>query len=433
MRNVLKGLAIATLLTSPALVHAETVVIACGPKGDEFEQCEKGAKAWARKTGHEVRLVSGPRNTTEQLTLFQEQLKQQRLNADSPKIDVYRIDVTWPGLLAEHFIDLKPYVSEEVLQQHFPAIVRNNTVGGKLVAMPWFIDAGLLYYRKDLLEKHGQKPPTTWQELATVAKTVQEAEHKLGNKELWGFVFQAKEDEMLTCNALEWIGSFGGGTIVDEDGKVTINEPEAVEALKMAASWIETISPKAVLNYEEEDALRDFRSGKAVFMRNWTKEWVNANAKGSKVKGKVTSKGEVAVMALPKGGQDGQSIGTLGGWQLAVSRYSKHPEIAADLVKYLTSPEEQERRAIKATFSPTVMALYQDPEVLKANPFYKSLLETFTTAVARPSHVTGPHYISVSTEFFNTVHAVLSKSGKPEDKLKDLQKTLEGMSNKDKW
>jgi trehalose/maltose transport system substrate-binding protein len=433
MRNVLKALALATVLTSPALVHAETVTIACGPKGDEFEQCEKGAKAWERRTGHEVRLVSGLRNTTEQLTRFQEQLNQQQLNADSPRIDVYRIDVTWPGLLAEHFIDLKPYVSEEVLKQHFPAIVQNNTVGGKLVAMPWFIDAGLLYYREDLLKKHGQTPPTTWQELAKVAKTVQEAERKAGNSKMWGFVFQAKKDEMLTCNALEWIGSFGGGTIVDEDGKVTINEPEAVEALKMAASWIRYISPEAVLDYEEEDAFADFRSGNAVFMRNWAKEWVKTNARGSKVKGKMARKGKVKVMALPKGGEDGKSTGTLGGWQLAVSRYSKHPEIAADLVKYLTSSEEQKRRAIEATFSPTVMALYEDPEVLKANPFYASLLETFTTAVARPSHVTGPHYISVSTEFFNAVHAVLSDSGRPEDKLKDLQKTLESMSDKGKW
>jgi trehalose/maltose transport system substrate-binding protein len=426
MRTVLKGLAIATILISPALVHAEKVVIACGPV-NELKQCKKGAEAWERKTGHEVELVSGPMNTSEQFNFVQEQLK-----ASSPDIDVYRVDVTWPGQLAEHFIDLKPYVSEEVLKQHFPAIVRNNTVGGRLVAMPWFIDAGLLYYRKDLLKKYGKAPPTTWQELADVARTVQDAERKAGNGKMWGFVFEAQKDEMLTCNALEWIGSFGGGPIVEEDGRVTIHNTKAAEALEMAASWINQISPPGVLQYEEDDALRDFLEGNAVFMRNWAKEWVNTKAKGSTEKGKAAMKGK-EVMALPRGGPDGKSIGTLGGWQLAVSKHSKHPEIAADLVKYLTSPEEQKRRAIEATFSPTVMALYKDPEVLKANPFYAGLLETFTNAVARPSQVAGRRYKLVSAEFSNAVHAVLSGAGKPEEKLKDLQKTLERMSNEGNW
>lgn len=439
MRNVLKGLAIATVLTSPALVHAEkvTVTIACGPEDDdEFEQCKKGAENWAKKTRNQVEFAPVPTDRSKQFTTFEQQLSAKR-----PDVDVYRVDVVWPGLLAAHFIDLKLYVSEEVLKQHFPAIVQNNTVGGKLVAMPWFADAGLLFYRKDLLKKHGQKPPTTWQELEEVARKVQQAEHKAGNGKMWGFVFEAKKGEMLTCNALEWIDSFGGGTIVGEDGKVTINNPQAVEALTTAARWIGDISPREVLEYDEKKALHFFLSGNAVFMRNWPEAWAQAKGKGSKVKCEVKGKCEVAVIALPKGGgEKAKSTGTLGGWHLAVSRYSKHPEIAADLVKYLTSPEEQKRRAIQAAHNPSVMALYKDPEVLNANPFYASLLETFTNAVARPSQVTGSKYNSVSSAFIHAVHDVLSASGTPEekvdkvkDKLKDLQKTLERMSNEGKW
>ncbi|WP_257458246.1 ABC transporter substrate-binding protein [Archangium lipolyticum] len=422
MRNVLKGLAVATAVVVPTLAVAETVAISCGTVGQEFEQCKLGAEAWAKKSGHQVKLVSGPTDASEQLTMFQQQL-----SAGASDIDVYRVDVVWPGLLGAHFIDLKPYVSEDVLKQHFPAIVENNTVGGKLVAMPWFTDAGLLYYRKDLLEKHKQKPPTTWQELAEVAKTVQDAERKAGNDKMQGFVFQAKAAETLTCNALEWIDSFRGGTIISDDGKVTINNPKAVEALKTAASWIGTISPQGVLNYEEEGARGVFQSGNAVFMRNWPYAWALANAPDSPVKGKV------AVMALPKGGTDGKSTGTLGGWQLAVSKYSKNPAVAADLVKYLTSAEEQKRRAIVASFNPTIASLYKDEEVLKVNPFYTSLLETFTNAVARPSKVTGAKYSRVSAEFRNAVHAVLSKTGKPEDKLKALQKKLESLGRGGKW
>ena len=258
MRTVLKAVAMVMILTGPALVHAERVVIACGPE-NELEQCKKGAEAWARKTGHEVEVrptgekkegESLPMDTSEQLKFVKKQFR------DNPdEIDVYRVDVTWPGLLAEYFIDLKPYVSEEVLKQHFPAIVQNNTVGGRLVAMPWFIDAGLLYYRKDLLKKHHQSVPTTWEKLAEVAKTVQDAEHEAGNPQMWGFVFEAKKGEMLTCNALEWISSFGGGTLIDESGKVTINgsknDSRAVEALKMATSWInKKISPPDLLQYD---------------------------------------------------------------------------------------------------------------------------------------------------------------------------------------
>jgi trehalose/maltose transport system substrate-binding protein len=390
--------------------------------GKEFELCKQGAEAWAKKTGNEVKLVSGSTDASEQLTMFQQQL-----STGASDIDVYRVDVVWPGLLGAHLIDLKPYVSEAVLKQHFPAIVENNTVGGKLVAMPWFIDAGLLYYRKDLLEKHGQKPPTTWQELATVAKTVQDAERKAGNAKMVGFVFQAKAAETLTCNALEWIDSFGGGSIVDENGKVTIDNPKAVEALKTAASWIGTIAPQGVLNYEEEGARGVFQSGNAVFMRNWPYAWSLANAPDSPIKGKV------GVVALPKGGADGKSTGTLGGWNLAVSKYSKHPQLAADLVKYLTSMEEQKRRAIVGSFNPTIVSLYQDKEVLAANPFFGTLLDTFTNAVARPAKVTGAKYSRVSSDFRNAVHAVLSGSGKPEAKLKDLSNKLGRMNKEGKW
>ncbi|MCY1078813.1 ABC transporter substrate-binding protein [Archangium lansingense] len=428
MRNVLKGLAIATILASPALVHAETITIACGPEDDELKQCRKGAKDWAKKTGNQVEFAPVPLKRKDQFTAFKQQLSEKR-----PDVDVYRVDVVWPGMLAAHFIDLKLYVSDEVLNQHFPAIVQNNTVGGKLVAMPWFADAGLLFYRKDLLKKYGQNPPTTWQELEEVARKLQQAERKAGNGKMWGFVFAAKADEILTCTALEWIDSFGGGTIVGEDGKVTINNKKAVEALTTAAGWINDISPPEVRDYEEKDALDFFLSGNAVFMRNWPEAWAKAKARGGKLKCEVKGKCEVAVMALPKGGKDGKSTGTLGGWHLAVSRYSKHPEIAADLVKYLTSPEEQKRRAIKAAHNPSVMALYKDPKVLNANPFYPSLLETFTNPVARPWQVTGRQYDLMSSEFFNAVHAVLSGSGTPEDKLKGLQKTLERMSNEGKW
>jgi trehalose/maltose transport system substrate-binding protein len=225
--------------------------------------------------------------------------------------------------------------------------VQNNTVDGKLVALPWFTDAGILYYRKDLLDKYKQKVPDTWQELATVAKTVMDGEKKAGNTKLVGFVFQAKAAESLTCNALEWMDSFGGGTVVDENGKVTVNNPKAVEAINFFAGLVGSVAPKGVLNYSEEESRGVFQSGQAVFMRNWPYAWALANAKDSPVKDKV------GVAVLPKGGPDGKHSGTLGGWQLSVSQYSENQEAAIALAKYLTSAEEQKRRALVASFNPT--------------------------------------------------------------------------------
>lgn len=415
----LAGLALAP---APAAAQGATVSVACGSVGAEFDLCKTGAEAWAKKTGNQVRVVNVPKDSNEQLALFQ-----QLLSSRSSEIDVIRIDVVWPGLLAQHLVDLGKEVPKEVVDRHFPAIVQANTVDGRLVALPAFTDAGVLYYRRDLLEKHGRKPPTTWQELTETARLVQEAERKAGNPRLWGFVFQGRAYEGLTCNALEWVDSFGGGTFVDASGKPTADHPKVIEALRLAGSWVKSIAPEGVLNYAEEEARGAFQSGQAVFMRNWPYAWALSQSEDSPVKGKV------GVVALPKGGADGKHTGTLGGWQWAVSRYSKNTKAAVDLAVWLTSPEEQKRAALENSLNPTLPALYEDPEILKANPFIGDLLPTFRSAVARPSRATGAKYNQVSAAIWNAAHDVLSGKAKPEDAAKRLQRNLERLGRGGKW
>ena len=132
------------------------------------------------------------------------------------------IDVVWPGVIKDHLVDLKKY-SKGAEDKHFPAIIANNTVDGKLLGMPFFTDAGLLFYRKDLMDKYGLKAPETWADLEAAAKKVIEGGRKAGAADFQGFVFQAKAYEGLTCDALEWVASFGGGEIIDKTGAVTIN------------------------------------------------------------------------------------------------------------------------------------------------------------------------------------------------------------------
>jgi trehalose/maltose transport system substrate-binding protein len=398
------------------------VTVTCGSVAKDQETCKAGADAWAKKTGNRAKVVTLPTSSTDQLALVQ-----QHLGAGTSDIDVFNIDVVWPGTIASFLIDLKEY-SNGAEKEHFPAIVANNTIDGKLVAMPWFTDAGILYYRKDLLEKYKEKVPTTWQELTATAKKIQEGERKAGNKDIWGYVFQGKAYEGLTCNALEWIASFGGGSIIDPDGKITIDNPDAAAALDLAASWINTISPPGVLSYEEEDARGVFQSGKAVFMRNWPYAYKNAQEDTSPIKDKV------GIAALPKGaGANARSAAALGGWNLGVSKLSKHPKEAASLALYLTGPEEQKRRAIVGGFQPTIMSVYQDKEVLAANPMFAALSDAFKNAVPRPSTVTKDKYNKASTEFWNAVHSVLEKKAKAKDSLAELKGKLDQISRGGKW
>jgi trehalose/maltose transport system substrate-binding protein len=407
---------LASSLAGAPVVSAETISISCGAVGAELQLCQEGADAWAKKTGHEVKVISTPNSSTERLALYQ-----QLLAAGASDIDVFQIDIIWPGILSSHFIDLKKH-SNGAEGDHFPAIIQNNTVNDQLVAMPWFTDAGVLYYRKDLLEKHGEQPPITWEAMAATAQKIQDAERAGGNDKMWGFVWQGKAYEGLTCNALEWITSHNGGTVVDDKGKITVNNEGAIAAIDKAGSWVKGISPEGVLNYAEEEARGVFQSGNAVFMRNWPYAWALAQGPDSTIKDKV------GVVALPKGGDNGRHAATLGGWNLAVSRYSENPEIAADLVMHLTSAEEQKRRAIQGSFNPTIGSLYKDQEVLDANPFFGDLYETFVSAVPRPSTPTGAKYNQVSNEFWNAVHEVLSGKTDAKTSIAQLESRLKRMS-----
>lgn len=400
---------------------AASISISCGAVGQELELCKQGAEAWAKKTGNTVTLVSTPKSTTERLALYQ-----QLLAAGASDIDVFQIDVIWPGILAQHFIDLKK-AAGSALNAHFPAIIKNNTVAGKLVAMPWFTDAGLLYYRKDLLRKYRADVPETWQALTATARKIQDAERKAGNDKMWGFVWQGRAYEGLTCNALEWVASHGGGTIVDPSGRVTINNAGAIAALDTAAGWVGTITPKGVLNYTEEEARGIFQSGNAVFMRNWPYAWALANGAGSPVKDKV------GVAALPKGGPNGRHTAALGGYQLAVSRYSRNQDAATDLVLYLTGGAEQKRRAIEGAFLPTIAGLYKDPAVLAAQPFFGSLYDTFVNAVPRASSTTGTKYNQVSNAFFNAAYDVLAGKSDAASSVRRLEAKLRRLSRGGKW
>jgi len=212
------------------------------------------------------------------------------------------------------------------------------------------------------------------------------------------------------------VKSYGGGQIVEADGTISVDNPKAVAALEEAKSWIDTISPPGVLAYMEDESRGVWQTGNAVFMRNWPYAYSLGNSEDSKVKGLFD------VTTLPDGG--GGSAATLGGRSLAVSKYSKHQKEAIELVKWLASSEMQKLSAIESAHLPTIMALYDDPDIAKAQPVIPRWKHVVLNAVARPATVTKLKYNEVSSDFWSAVHNTLAGDGTAAGNLAALKAKL---------
>ena len=418
MTSFFKATVAATALALGAsAVSAAEITYVSGAVGNAVEDFKKIVAPWEAKTGHTVTLVPMPASTTDQFGQYRLWLA-----AGNGDIDLYQTDVIWAPQLANHFVDLSNKAGE-LMKSHFPSIVESQTVDGKLVALPLFTDAPALYYRKDLLEKHGASVPKTWEELTATAKAVQDAERAAGNNDIWGFVWQGNAYEGLTCDALEWVKSSGGGQIVEPDGTISINNEKAAAALELAATWPGSISPEGVLAYQEEEARGVWQTGNAVFMRNWPYAYGLGNSDDSAVKGLF------GVTTLPTGQGHDTSAATLGGWNVAVSKYSDNQEAAIDLAMYLAGHEAQKTRSIIASNLPTIVSLYEDADIAREQPIIPQWKDVFLQAVPRPSAPTREKYNEVSTLFFSAVHSVISGNAKAADALADLEDDLDDLLN----
>jgi trehalose/maltose transport system substrate-binding protein len=413
-RGVALGATLATLWATTA--GAVNVNFVAGSTGSDLAVMQELFKPWEEQTGNTVTIVPMPSSTTDQFAQYRLWLA-----AGNADVDVYMTDVIWAPQLADSFLDLTE-AAKDVIPEHFPSIIESQTVDGKLVAMPFFTDAPALYYRKDLLDKHGVAVPKTWEEMTAAAQQVMEAERAEGAADLWGYVWQGAAYEGLTCNALEWIASNGGGHIIDADGTISIFNDNAVAALEMAKGWVGTISPPGVLSYMEEESRGVWQTGNAVFMRNWPYAYALGNSEDSPIKGTFD------VAPLPAGaGPDGTSAATLGGWNLAVSKFSPNPEAAISLALYMGSAEYQKQFAIITAHLPTIQSLYDDAEIAEAQPLVPRWKDIFLNAVARPSAATKVAYNEVSSKSWTAVHQTLSGTGSASENLEILQIELEEM------
>ena len=336
------------------------------------------------------------------------------LQARSSDFDVFALDVIWVAEFAQAgwLRDITPLLPMTERKDFFPGPIAAVTREDRIYALPWFIDAGLLYYRKDLLAKYRLAPPRSWDELVHDASVVMAREPGL-----YGFVWQGKQYEGLVCNALEYLWSNGGGVI--RNGRVTLDSVANRHALAFMRDLITRyrVSPPFVTTLTEEPSREIFGQGKAVFLRNWPYAWRLFEAPGSAVRGKV------GISVLPHFA-GGSSAATLGGWQLGINRYSRHAAQAEQLVRFLGSAAAQMDLALAYGFSPPRRSLYHDRGLKAAAPFLVSLEPVFEKARPRP---VSPFYVPMSQVLQSEFSAAVSGIKTPSAALAAAQQQLQAL------
>lgn len=365
---------------------------------DRFEKENPGLK---------VRDETLPSSTDEQ-----HQFYVINLEGRSSDFDLLSMDVIWVPEFAKAgwLRDLNSLLPIEERDDFFPGPMEAVTHEGRIYAVPWYVDAGLLYYRKDLLEKYGERLPTTWDELVSTASRITRHE-----PDIYGFVWQGKQYEGLVCNVLEYFRGNGGDVL--RGGEVVIDSPQNVEALGFMRDLVVKyrVTPELVFTAIEESTRHIFGHGKALFMRNWPYAWNIFQKEGSAVRGKV------GVALLPSFAGH-ESASTLGGWQLGVNRYSRYPEAAEKLVLFLASPEIQKKVALTIGYKPTRRALYRDADLIREQPFVAGLYDLFMKARPRP---VSPYYMMITQVMQPEFSAALSGIKTPEAALRSARAQIE--------
>jgi multiple sugar transport system substrate-binding protein len=339
-----------------------------------------------------------------------------QLQAGSGGIDVIGGDVIWPAQLAANgwIVDLTDKFPESEQKKFLEAPIQSVTYEGKVYGVPWYTDAGMLYYRADLLEAAGySEPPKTWDELKEMADKVKK---DAGLK--YGFVFQGDAYEGGVCNGLEYIWTHGGNAVDPNDpNKVLIDSPEAAAGLATEASMLSSgVAPEGVSVYTEEETDPAFFAtpGDAVFARNWPYMYAYGGTKG------YLEQDQVGVAPLPV--DEGNPLAScLGGWDMLINAQSDMQEEAWEFIEFMTSPEQMKFRAVEATVLPTRSDLLRDPEIEKI-PVVSQGRPAIENTHPRP---VSPYYSDMSLEMQEQFNASLKGDISPEQAVKTLQADLE--------
>jgi len=332
-------------------------------------------------------------------------------------LDVVLIDVIRPAqwAAANWAEPLDQFLGAErdaVMSRYLPAYRDANIVGGRVIALPYFADAQFLYFRRDLLERHGIQPPRTWADLIAAARRVREAEN---NPNLAGFLTAGAPIEGTVCTYL--VPMWGaGGNLTNPQGRLALDSAAARRPFEL---WAEmrsaNVLPPNIAEIVTDRARQQFQAGQAVFNMNWGYNWNRFQSdQDSQVRDRV------GVVPLPGFTADAAST-CIGGWQLAITQFSRNKRAAYDLIRFLSSPEVSRMQAILASHLPVFPEVYADAEVLRVNPWFAQALPVVQTARSRP--VT-PRYTEVSEILRSNMNAFLAGTRNAEQALQDMTNRL---------
>ena len=354
-----------------------------------------------------VTLTSAPTNTdTNRATLATE------ISGGSATPDVFMGDVIWPAQFAAHqlAVPLSDYLPKSYWDQFASGLDTGASYKGKVYGSPLFEDQGFMYYRKDLLQKAGLQPPTTWEQLESEAKT-------LVSKGLvkYGFVFQGASYEGLTCNFMEYLTSAGGSATNSDYSKASLDSPAAVKAATFMRSLVTSgATPAAVSTFQEAQAMNIFGAGNAAFLRNWDYAYSNATTPAT---GKLNAS-QVGVEPMPAfAGQPTPGYSNIGGWNMYINPHSKNVAVDLTFIKWLASDQAQTILATKYSEIPTTNSVRNSDQVKSLNPVLAIISKT--KLVPRPAGT--PNYPALSTAIYTNVNAVLAGSQSPAAAMKAAQ------------
>ncbi|GAB7107609.1 ABC transporter substrate-binding protein [Streptomyces phaeofaciens JCM 4814] len=363
-------------------------------------------EGWNRThPGEKVTLVELPDSADETHAQMVTDLR----DDDGGRFDLLNIDVSWTSEFAAAGW-IRPLPPDRFpLGTFLPPVVDTATYDGRLYAVPYVTNAGLLIYRKDILAEEGIPPPRTWAELERAARTVAP---KYG---LDGYAGQFLPYEGLTVNAAEAVYSAGGTILGDEGERVTVNSSAAREGIEFLTRGVrEGWIPRQALAYKEEESKQAFQDGRLLFLRNWPYAYVGASAEGSPVAGRIG--------AVPLPGPDGPGTSVLGGSNLAVGTRARHPDSAARLIAYLTSEPVQRQVLTRGALPPVRAALYEDPELVRAFPYLPTLRASVLAAAPRPK---SPCYDQVSLVVQAVVRDAMTGHETPAAAVRRLARELD--------
>ena len=337
------------------------------------------------------------------------------------EIDVIGGDVIWPAQFAGqgYISDLTDRFNDA--DEFLPGPMESNTYDGKIYGVPWYTDAGLLYYRADLLEQAGfSEPPVTWDELQEIALKIKQDE---GIES--GFVFQGAEYEGGVCNSCEYIWTNGGDILDPNDpSKVIIESPESIAGFATARSMIEDgVTPQSVLNAMEDQSHATFIRGDSVFLRNWPYVYaLLSNPDESNIK-----PDQVGIAQIPVAEEGMQSFSTLGGWNFFINANSEKQDQAWEFIRFMTAPEQLKTNAVQGSKLPPRRALYEDPEILEKVPVARLGKEAIIeNSTPRP---VSPVYSDMSLVLAEQFNSTLKGDTSPEQAVKTLQSELQEIAD----